>query len=184
MSIKYSILIILFVGVLVLSLKAFSNEDDWICENGQWIKHGNPSAQMPLSGCGEEKNTPMLVYFSNTQKDPNMDVCEAVYPSERFVAKSDNLYESVMTEMLKGPTDSEKSVGFMTQINEGVKINRIIVNNGVAKIDFDASIERAVGGSCRTSAIRAQIEKTLLQFPEIKNVVISVDGNTEAILQP
>lgn len=28
------------------------NEDDWICVNNQWVKHGNPKAPMPQTGCG------------------------------------------------------------------------------------------------------------------------------------
>jgi len=34
------------------------SEDTWICENGTWIKHGNPSASMPTSGCGEVSQEP------------------------------------------------------------------------------------------------------------------------------
>jgi spore germination protein GerM len=41
-----------------------------------------------------------------------------------------------------------------------------------------------VGGSCRVSGIRNQIIQTLKQFPTIKNVVISVEGNSEEALQP
>ncbi len=31
------------------------DEDTWLCENGQWVKHGVPSAPKPTSGCGEEE---------------------------------------------------------------------------------------------------------------------------------
>jgi len=41
-----------------------------------------------------------------------------------------------------------------------------------------------VAGSCRVGAIRAQIEETLKQFPTVQNVIISVNGNTENILEP
>jgi hypothetical protein len=27
------------------------SEDDWICDNGQWVKHGVPSAPMPEEPC-------------------------------------------------------------------------------------------------------------------------------------
>jgi hypothetical protein len=27
------------------------NKDTWICSNGSWIKHGNPTASMPTKGC-------------------------------------------------------------------------------------------------------------------------------------
>lgn len=29
-------------------------EDDWICKNGQWVKHGAPSAPMPTEPCAGE----------------------------------------------------------------------------------------------------------------------------------
>lgn len=29
------------------------SEDTWLCQQGQWIKHGHPVAPMPRSGCGE-----------------------------------------------------------------------------------------------------------------------------------
>ena len=31
-------------------------EDDWICVDGQWVKHGNPRAPMPTEGCGQQLN--------------------------------------------------------------------------------------------------------------------------------
>ena len=39
--------ILVFFGLFVLR----GNEDDWICQNGEWIKHGNPSAEMPIGLC-------------------------------------------------------------------------------------------------------------------------------------
>jgi hypothetical protein len=51
------ILLILAVALCVIVvLKLAGNEDDWLCVNGQWIKHGQPSAPMPPGGCGENKN--------------------------------------------------------------------------------------------------------------------------------
>jgi hypothetical protein len=32
-------------------------EDDWICVDKTWVKHGNPSSPMPESGCGENIKT-------------------------------------------------------------------------------------------------------------------------------
>jgi hypothetical protein len=42
-------LIILIAGFAYLK---FHNEDGWLCVDGSWVKHGNPSAEMPKSGCG------------------------------------------------------------------------------------------------------------------------------------
>ena len=89
-----------------------------------------------------------------------------------------------LEELFKGPTDTEKNAGFSTSINPGVKIQSLTIENGTAKVDFNEQLEYQVGGSCRVSAIRAQITQTLEQFPTIKNVIISINGRTEDILQP
>jgi len=42
----------LFVAImLIAAVRMFSGEDDWICKNGQWIRHGNPSAPMLVESC-------------------------------------------------------------------------------------------------------------------------------------
>lgn len=45
-------------------------EDDWICSGSGWVKHGNPTAAMPTSGCNVTtgKITPKEGEFSNGQK--------------------------------------------------------------------------------------------------------------------
>jgi hypothetical protein len=48
--------IVIIVGV-VLSLRLLNGgEDNWICVNSQWVKHGNPIASKPTTGC-EQENT-------------------------------------------------------------------------------------------------------------------------------
>jgi hypothetical protein len=42
------ILLVLAVG-LILFLRG--NENTWICSNGDWVKHGNPSASKPTKLC-------------------------------------------------------------------------------------------------------------------------------------
>jgi len=65
-----------------------------------------------------------------------------------------------------------------------VKIQSLSIENGVAKIDFSKELEQDVGGSCRVSAIRAQITETLKQFETVNEVIISIDSRVEDILQP
>ncbi len=81
--------------------------------------------------------------------------------------------------------DSRTPPGLKTSIPSGTGLVSITVNNGLAKVIFDANLEREVGGSCRVGAIRAQITKTLLQFPSIQQVDLSVEGKTpQETLQP
>lgn len=48
-------LILIFGALLAVRFLIGGPEDTWICDNGQWVKHGNPSAPMPTSGC-KQKN--------------------------------------------------------------------------------------------------------------------------------
>ncbi|MCX6797037.1 MAG: DUF2178 domain-containing protein [Candidatus Doudnabacteria bacterium] len=41
----------LILAFAIAGLRLFSGEDTWICRNGQWIKHGVPSAPMPTKPC-------------------------------------------------------------------------------------------------------------------------------------
>ena len=46
------ILIIIFVAFAIRFLFGGS-EDDWICVDEEWVKHGVPAAPKPTTGCGE-----------------------------------------------------------------------------------------------------------------------------------
>jgi hypothetical protein len=37
------------LGILLLFLR--SNEDNWVCKDGDWVKHGNPTSTMPNTPC-------------------------------------------------------------------------------------------------------------------------------------
>ena len=65
-----------------------------------------------------------------------------------------------------------------------MNVNSLIIEDDIVKVDFDEQLEYQIGGSCRVMAIRSQITGTLVQFSEINNVIISINGRTEDILQP
>ena len=294
--------ILLVAIVVVLGVRFFlgGNEDNWICQNGVWIKHGNPSASMPEEPCDDQKpdnekpqeeqdvilfspkpnetvSSPILlqgkargswffeasfpvslvdssnkelarshveaigdwmtedyvefkgilnfevnvttsatlvlekdnpsglpenagkievsiilspaevsvvkVFFNNDKLDPEFS-CNKVFSVERKIEKTAAVARAALEELLKGPIGNEKDLGFFTSMNQGVKIQKLTIENGVAKVDFDDQVEFQVGGSCRVSAIRAQITETLKQFSTVKDIVISIDGRIEDILQP
>jgi len=45
--------VILVVLIIVVGARVLSPEDNWICQNGEWVKHGNPSGPMPSGSCKE-----------------------------------------------------------------------------------------------------------------------------------
>ena len=132
---------------------------------------------------GQEKTMTVKIFFGNIKEDPEVLNCQKVYSVERQVLENKAMIQA-LEELLKGPTLEEQEKGYLTNINFGVNINSLIVENNIAKVDFDEQLEYQVGGSCRVMAIRSQITGTLVQFPEINDVIISINGHTEDILQP
>ncbi|MFH1236690.1 MAG: hypothetical protein V1685_07235 [Parcubacteria group bacterium] len=53
----YILIAVIVVAGAVFAILRFGisgDEDTWICDNGQWVKHGNPSAAQPTTPCGEQ----------------------------------------------------------------------------------------------------------------------------------
>ncbi len=49
---KELLIIILIIILAVFLIKTLSNEDDWICVDDDWVKHGVPNAPKPTTLCG------------------------------------------------------------------------------------------------------------------------------------
>ena len=128
------------------------------------------------------------VFFSNTEKDPNMLDCSKVYPVKRWAVDSelDQIAEMNLHALLLGPTVAEQKAGYITEIPQAVADPKLRIEEGKVYVDFDQSLEQGMGGSCRVTAVRSQIEETVKAAnPDFKGkVVISVNGRTEDILQP
>lgn len=133
---------------------------------------------------GVETQTMIVqAFFPNNRLDPEIS-CTKAFVVTRTVVKTPTTARAALNETLKGPTPQEKKEGYFTSIPPGVVIQKLTIENGVAKVDFNSKLDEGVGGSCRVSSIRAQINETLKQFPSVTSVVISIDGRTDDILQP
>ena len=139
--------------------------------------------ELPIEELESKETITVQAFFNNNILDPEV-TCTKVFPVERIIPKTQAVGRAALEELLKGPTSAEKQESFSTNINPDVKIQSLVIENGVAKADFDEQLQFQAGGACRVSAIRAQITETLKQFPTVKTVVISINGQTEDILQP
>lgn len=111
------------------------------------------------------------------------DNIEEVVPVKREVSGNEDIEEKTLLLLLEGLTEEERNSGYSTAINEEVKIKSFNIEDKTAYVDFSEELEVS-GGSALVMMIREQIEKTLLQFETIEDVVISIEGETEEILQP
>lgn len=124
------------------------------------------------------------VYFNNDKLDPSVS-CDKVFPVERYIKKTSGAARAAIEQLLLGVTAFEKQLGYSNNLpTEKIIIKSLKIDNGIALIDFNNALQQGVGGSCRVTAIRAQIIETLKQFDSVQKVVISIDGKTEDILQP
>lgn len=124
-----------------------------------------------------------FVYFI-TPENVESGSCDQVTPVVREVESSLSIEKTILEELLAGPAEKEVEAGMTSAIPEQVSVINITVDEGVARANFSTQLNEGVAGSCLVTAIRAQIEQTLLQFLDIEEVEIAVDGETKEILQP
>lgn len=152
-------------------------------DNPSGLPENADELRIPIKFGQVAEKIKVKVFFNNSKLDSEI-FCDKVFPVEREVAKTEAIARAALNELLKGATVMEKNESFFTNINSGVKIQSLTIENGIAKVDFDEQLNFQVAGSCRVIAIRSQITETLKQFPTVKDVIISVNGRTEDILQP
>lgn len=109
---------------------------------------------------------------------------DGVFEVLRLIPETKTIEEATIRELLKGPGINDKANGYYTAINENVTLLSLKIENGVAFADFDSELEKEVAGSAKVLLIRKQIEETLKQFPEINDVIISIERRVDDILQP
>ena len=153
-------------------------------ENPSGLPQNDKTFILPVK-ISQNKTISLGVFFGNQSlsSSSEQDVCKRVYRSNRNVGETTAVAQAAINELLKGPTDAEKAAGFFTSIPSGSKLNSISIVNGEARADFN-QITQSGGGSCSMSSRVAQITQTLLQFPTITSVRLSVNGQTTAIFQP
>ena len=131
------------------------------------------SAHAPI----ENESVQVNLYFGKLNE-------ESAFPVSRTLEEKDQIEKRTLDKLLEGPTKEELEQNFFSSINPGVKIRNLRIENGIVYADFNEKLEEGVAGSARVLAIREQIEKTLLQFENINQIVISINGRMDDILQP
>jgi spore germination protein GerM len=80
--------------------------------------------------------------------------------------------------LLQGPTPTEEAQGYITLYVKEFDIGRLSIKNGTARVNFVAS--RAWpgwAGDMSPGRFREAVTRTLKQFPTVRRVIISVNGD-------
>lgn len=130
-----------------------------------------------------EQTQTVKIYFGNSEKTPEGQECESVYPVERMVV-SGNSTAIAIHEVLKGPSLLEEKANYYTSLPANIPDPEIIINEDSIRLDFSNALEYQVAGSCRVNHIYTQLTQTAKNATNTENIVISIDGRIDDILQP
>lgn len=128
---------------------------------------------------------PLKIFFGfgSQARKPETAQCSLVFFTSRIVPVTTAVARAALTELLRGPTAKELSLGFFTLLNPKTTIKELTINNGIARVNFSANLmadttETEVKSACIKDVVRRQITSTLKQFPTVRSVEILVNGVT------
>ncbi len=151
-------------------------------DNPSGLAERDNSLTVPVTFGTQAGTVSVLIYFPNDTKNGTTD-CSVVYPVFRSIAKTQAPARAALEQLIAGPISEEEKNGYGSLIPKNTAIEGLAIDSeGIARVNF--SKELTIAGSCSVSAVRSQIEQTLLQFPTVKSVEIRVDGSKDTALQP
>jgi hypothetical protein len=138
-------------------------------------KDGSVTQQIRRETTSALPMTELAIHFAA----PSATDCSVTKPLTLRVPKSRSVARLLVECLLAGPpSDSGLSNPFPQTAVRG------ITRHGETLIvDFDGAMAN-IGGSCKASAIRAALERTLGQIEGVRKVEIRANGSAESALQP
>lgn len=131
--------------------------------------------------------TRFIVYFNNAkrQRAENGDVknCKMVYGVERILPIPNASYKDKLNELMKGPTDKEKTAGFTSLFSyktaNSVKSVKIVEKIAyVNLVDLTKNIE-SLQTVCSVDSLLSQITETLKHNGEVDEVRFAIEGDSK-----
>ena len=118
-----------------------------------------------------------LFYPNQMLADRIHDVCspESLGTVEREIPKTDTIIFDTINLLIKGQLEiSEKTTGFYTEFTRpNFKFIGADLDKGALILQFTEIPGFTNGGACRNKIMRAQLEKTALQFPQVQSIKIT-----------
>ncbi len=122
------------------------------------------------------------IFFADKEGAHSGD-CSQVLAAKRISDYTVDILNNAINDLIKGPLENEEKTA-INNIPEGTQINSIFVDNNILKVDFNEKLQEGIGGSCMVISIMSQLEETLNSLGDFENIIISINGQTEDVLQP
>jgi spore germination protein GerM len=118
--------------------------------------------------------------------EDDTDECDAAVGVPRE-ATVEGAPADALAQLLAGPTPEEEQQGLRSWFSEETEgmLHSVVVTDGVAEVDFDdfSGIIPNASTSCGSAGLLAQLDRTILQFPEIEEAVYSFEGDRDAFYE-
>ena len=92
-----------------------------------------------------------------------------------------------LDQLLAGPTEEDESEDLRSWFSAETAgmLNSVEVTDGTAEVDFQnfSAIIPNASSSCGSASLLAQLDNTVLQFPDVEEVVYSFDGDRDAFYE-
>jgi hypothetical protein len=106
---------------------------------------------------------------------------EQLFVVSRTTAPTPRIGTAALESLLAGPDDAERSEGVQTQVPDGTQLLGLTIDKGIASVDLTSEYESG-GGSASMTMRLGQVVFTLTQFPTVKGVQFSLDGEPIEVL--
>jgi spore germination protein GerM len=150
-----------------------------------------PSVATSTNGTTEEVPTPSTQETeTGTQTEPSSSTVtyqvwfandEGLFVTYRSEPSTPRVGTASLESLLEGPDSFEEGYGLRTAIPDGTQLLGLSIDDGIARVDLTSEFETG-GGSASMQTRLAQVVFTITQFPSVKGVVFSLDGEPIDVL--
>ncbi|MBN2198137.1 GerMN domain-containing protein [Candidatus Wolfebacteria bacterium] len=144
-------------------------------DNPSGLLENADELRMPVSFLTESRKVNLYYYNPELDKDSFDNIqCSQnglVAVSRQIPISQTPIQDTIKLLLLGNLTQEEKSQGIETEYPlDGFSLKSASLNNEVLTLEFNDSLNKTIGGSCRTGILWFQIEATAKQFPEVQEV--------------
>ena len=143
--------------------------------NGTTEEVPTPSTQETETGTETEPSSSTVTYQVWFANDEGLFVIYRTEPATPRVGTAS------LESLLEGPDSFEEGYGLRTAIPDGTQLLGLSIDDGIARVDLTSEFETG-GGSASMQTRLAQVTFTITQFPSVKGVVFSLDGEPIDVL--
>lgn len=126
----------------------------------------------------QQKSDMLTVYFSSKTAMEKGQDCAAVIPVAEQVIDTATP-QRALTKLLQGPAESQKDVSSFFSSKTAGLLKSVKSTGDTIYVDFKdmRKIIPNASTSCGSSALLAQLDTTLKNFPAVKKTIYAIEGN-------